>query len=245
MKENTKKNEDKRVAEAVKKRPKTLKATVKRERSLSRSNSCRSVSSHRSGGFVPDEKMLTKKQLDGEELYKLFRGETQKNQRRKDTLKKNKAKEKKRDPYKRPNRANADLGSTSSLSTSSLSDLTSSDDAGSTNSKDSKFRKSISRLSRKNSMRSFLDGEEEEETDEEIVKEDFYSIGKRIFDEVEKSPTTCHMGDYYHNIKKIVDKMSYQKITRMKKQQARKARREEKLGLTSTAFKGFGPNIDM
>ena len=121
MKHDTKKIEDKRVAEAVKKRPKTLKATVKRERSISRSNSCRSVSSHRSGGFVPDEKMLAKKQLDGEELFKLFRGETQK-QRRKDTLKNHKAKDKKRDPYKRPNKANADLGSTSSLSTSSLSD---------------------------------------------------------------------------------------------------------------------------
>ena len=72
--------------------------------------------------------MLTKKQLDGEELYKLFRGETQKNKRRKDTLKNHKAKERKRDPYRRPNRVNADLGSTTSLSTSSLSELTSSDD---------------------------------------------------------------------------------------------------------------------
>ena len=53
------------------------------------------------------------------------------------------------------------------------------------------------------------------------------------------------MGDYYHNIKKIVDKMSYQKITKIKKQKAKQARREEKLGLQSTAYKGFGPNIDM
>ena len=53
------------------------------------------------------------------------------------------------------------------------------------------------------------------------------------------------MGDYYHNIKKIVDKMSYQKITKMKKQKAKLARREEKLGLMSTAMKGLGPNVDM
>lgn len=92
-----------------------------------------------------------------------------KDKRRKDTLKKHKAKEKKRDPYRR--RVNADIGSTTSLETSSLSDLTSSDDDGSNNSRDSKFRKSVSRLSRRNSMRSFM--EEEEEESEEIVKEDF------------------------------------------------------------------------
>ena len=91
-----------------------------------------------------------------------------KDKRRKDTLKKHKAKEKKRDPYRR--RVNADIGSTTSLETSSLSDLTSSDDDGSA-SRDSKFRKSVSRLSRRNSMRSFM--EEEEEESEEIVKEDF------------------------------------------------------------------------
>ena len=91
-----------------------------------------------------------------------------KDKRRKDTLKKHKAKEKKRDPYRR--RVNADIGSTTSLETSSLSDLTSSDDDGAS-SRDSKFRKSVSRLSRRNSMRSFM--EEEEEESEEIVKEDF------------------------------------------------------------------------
>ena len=31
----------------------------------------------------------------------------------------------------------------------------------------------------------------------------------------------------------------------MKKQKEKQARREEKLGLVSTAYKGFGPNIDM
>ena len=163
---------------------------------------------------MPDETMRSKKGDLDEELYKLFRNETVREKRKKNTNKK--AKEKKRDPYKR--RVNEDLGSTSSLSTSSLSDYESDSDDG-TYSKDSKFRKSVRRLSSRNSMRSFM--EESEEASEDIVKEDFYSIGKRIFEEVEKSPSSCHMGDYYHNIKKIVDKMSYQKISKMKKQKAR------------------------
>ena len=72
-------------------RPKKLKPNIKlSQMDLTRSNSCRSDSaaSQRSGhgGLEPDDRMLAKKNLDGEELFKLFRDKTQK-QKRKDTLK--------------------------------------------------------------------------------------------------------------------------------------------------------------
>ena len=121
--------------------------------------------------------MIANKDKIDEALYKLFRTRTNKVKPENKEMKKHK-RTGRGDPYRRPNRVNVDIGTTTTLTTSDLSDLES-DTLEENTSKDSKFRKSIRRLSSRNSMRSFLEEEEEEESEE--IKEDFYSIGKRIF----------------------------------------------------------------
>jgi len=49
------------------------------------------------------------------------------------------------------------------------------------------------------------------------MKEDFYTIGKDIINNVSMGPRSCRMGDIYHKIKQTVDKLKKHKITPQRK----------------------------